>query len=169
MKPCSQWCSPGMLTRGALQQGRTFFWWPPPPPSPKKFRSVYHFRGPKIFRTYQNFLRIDTNFSKFAEFVPFFFIIIQYCRTVKRILLNVFGILFFVCRQIPSFTDNSFSVGCHTPHTPPIATALTGGVTPSPTHTTQVDHVPVLQKCPELAGVFTIWYFGNSKFCWVFL
>jgi hypothetical protein len=21
----------------------------PPPPSPKKFRSVYHFRGPKIF------------------------------------------------------------------------------------------------------------------------
>jgi hypothetical protein len=112
-----------MLTRGALQQGRKFFLMtsppPPPPPSPKKFRSVYHFRGPKIFRTYQNFSRIDTNFSKFAEFVPFFFIIIQYCRTVKRILLNVFGILFFVCRQIPSFADNSFSGGVsHPPHPP---------------------------------------------------
>ena len=62
---------------------------PPPPPSPKKFRSVYHFRGPKIFRIYQNFSKHHTNFShiskfpaKLTEFFPFFFIISQYCPTV---------------------------------------------------------------------------------------
>ena len=50
-----------------------------PPPSPKKFRSVYHFRGPKIFRTYQTFSKHHTNFpdvikfsKKMTEFVPFF-------------------------------------------------------------------------------------------------
>jgi hypothetical protein len=65
----------------------------PPPPSRKKFRSVYHFRGPKNFRTYQNFSKHHTNFpdiinfpKKRTEFVPFFLIISQYCPTVERIL-----------------------------------------------------------------------------------
>ena len=40
---------------------------PPPPPSPKKFRSVYHFRGPKFFRTYQNFSRHNTNFPDITK------------------------------------------------------------------------------------------------------
>ena len=71
-----------------------------PPPSPKKFWSVYHFRGPKIFRTYQNFSKHHTNFpditkfptkitqfpTKLTEFFPFFFVISQYCPTVDRIL-----------------------------------------------------------------------------------
>jgi hypothetical protein len=39
---------------------------PPPPPSPEKFRSVYHFRGPKIFRTYQNFSR-HHKFSRYNK------------------------------------------------------------------------------------------------------
>jgi hypothetical protein len=47
----------------------------PPPSSPKKFRPVYHFRGPKIF-----------GHTKLTGFVPFFFIMSQYCPTVKRIL-----------------------------------------------------------------------------------
>jgi hypothetical protein len=33
----------------------------PPPPSPKKFRSVYHFRGPKIFS------RHNTNFPDITK------------------------------------------------------------------------------------------------------
>ena len=64
-----------------------------PPPSPKKFRSVYHFRGTNIFWTYQNFSKHHTNFpditkflTKLTEFVPFFFITSQYCPTVERIL-----------------------------------------------------------------------------------
>ena len=39
-----------------------------PPPSPKKFRSVYHFRGPKFFRTYQNFSKHQTNFPNIPKF-----------------------------------------------------------------------------------------------------
>ena len=39
----------------------------PPPQSPKKFRSVYHFRGPKIFRTYLNFSRNNTNFPDITK------------------------------------------------------------------------------------------------------
>ena len=39
-----------------------------PPPSPNKFRSVYHFRGPKIFRTYQNFSKHHTNFPDITKF-----------------------------------------------------------------------------------------------------
>jgi hypothetical protein len=72
----------------------------PPPRRQKNFRSVYHFRGPKNFRTYQNFSKHHTNFpditkfptkltkfrTKLTEFVPFFFIISQYCPTVERIL-----------------------------------------------------------------------------------
>jgi hypothetical protein len=38
-----------------------------PPPSPKKFRSVYHFRGPKNFRTYQHFSRHNTNFPDITK------------------------------------------------------------------------------------------------------
>jgi hypothetical protein len=66
---------------------------PTPPPSPKKFRSVYHFRGPKIFWTYQNFSKHHTIFpditkfsTKLTELVPFFFLLSQYCPTVERIL-----------------------------------------------------------------------------------
>ena len=87
----------------------------PPPP----FRSVYHFRGPKNFRTYQNFSRHNTNFTDQIFLVNFF-----YKKTISRFSLTFCGILFFVCRQIPSFADNLFSGGCHTPHTPPFATAL---------------------------------------------
>jgi hypothetical protein len=72
----------------------------PPPPPQKKIRSVYHFRRPEIFRTYQNFSKHRTNFpditkfptklpqflTKLTEFSPFFFIISQYCPTVERIL-----------------------------------------------------------------------------------
>ena len=61
---------------------------------------MYHFRGPKNFRTYQNFSNHRTHFpditkfptkltqflTKLTEFVPFFFIISQYCPTVERIL-----------------------------------------------------------------------------------
>ena len=91
---------------------------PPTPPSPKKFRSLYHFRGPKIFRTYQNFSRqykfsryhkITQFLIKLTEFVPFFFIISQYCP-----------ILFFICRQIASLADNLFSGGVSHPPHPPI-------------------------------------------------
>jgi hypothetical protein len=40
----------------------------PPHPSPKKIRSVYHFRGPKFFRTYQNFSKHRTNFPDITKF-----------------------------------------------------------------------------------------------------
>ena len=70
------------------------------PPLPKKFRSVYHFRGPKIFRTYQNFSKHHTNFPRYHKIshinntishkidriFPIFFIISQYCPAVERIL-----------------------------------------------------------------------------------
>jgi hypothetical protein len=108
--------------------------------SPPPFRSVYHFRGPKIFRTHKNFSRqykfsryhkITQFLTKLTEFVPFFFIISNflkvnffYQKTISRFSLTFCGISFFVCRQIHSFADNLFSGGCHTPHTPPFATAL---------------------------------------------
>jgi hypothetical protein len=66
---------------------------PHPPPSPKQFRSVYHFSGPKNFPDLQNFSEHQTPFpyitkltTKLTSFVPVLFIISQYCPTVKRIL-----------------------------------------------------------------------------------
>jgi hypothetical protein len=68
----------------------------PPPPSPKKFRSVYHCRG-TIFGTsnkFPNITKLTTKLTEFptklTEFVPFIFIISQYCPTVKRILPDCF-------------------------------------------------------------------------------
>jgi hypothetical protein len=66
---------------------------PTSPPSPKKIRSVYHFRDPKNFPDLQNFSEHQTTFPyitkltiKLTSFVPVLFIISQYCPTVKRIL-----------------------------------------------------------------------------------
>ena len=68
---------------------------PPTPPRRQKNFGQYTILGvQKIFRTYQNFSRqkfsryhkITQFLTKLTQFVPFFFIISQYCSTVKRIL-----------------------------------------------------------------------------------
>ena len=41
-------------------------------------------------------------------------------QTISRFSLTFCGILFFVCRQIPSFADNLFSGGVSHPPHPPI-------------------------------------------------
>ena len=55
----------------------------PPPPSPKKFRSVYHFRGPKIFPDLQNFSEHQTPFPYITKLMIFVFDVTIYSYTLR--------------------------------------------------------------------------------------
>jgi hypothetical protein len=92
---------------------------------------VYHFRGQKIFghtKIFRDIIQIfqisqnNTISHKLDRICPIFLYykpILPDCETniVRKIdlALTFCGILFFVCRQIPSFADNLFSGGGVTP------------------------------------------------------
>ena len=96
----------------------------PPPRRQKNFGQctilgVQKFFGnTKMFRDIIQIFQISQNNTishKIDRICPVNFF---YKKTISRFSLTFCGILFFVSRQIPSFADNLFSGGCHTPHTP---------------------------------------------------
>ena len=65
-----QWCSPGMLTRGALQQGRKFFLMTPPPPPrrQKNFGKCTILGVQKIFGHIKIFRELIQNLQNLSHF-----------------------------------------------------------------------------------------------------
>ena len=102
---------------------------PPPPPPPRRQKNfgqctilgVQKFFGhTKIFRDIIQIFQISQNNTishKIDRICPVNFF---YKKTISRFSLTFCGILFFVCRQIPSFADNLFSGGVSHPPHPPI-------------------------------------------------